>query len=210
MSTPRLLILTLSNQSKDSSQLYKYTSELVAHGSAFKQYLWENNSINVSESELIQLTLEKEKDSIEELRNVIRIMMKENRTEATLENCLMKVLELRELLMFQIEERGIQFVKYNPLLEIEKALLEQLNIYGIYQEFYAKNSEKFQQRKNTIKTKFTMDQIYSYLKISGSNNLIDEDGDFIYEIAIEELNKFVSDPYPHLFLERVQWIYNNF
>ena len=48
MSTPRLLILSLSNQSKDSSKLYKYTSELVAHGSAFKQYLWENNSINVS------------------------------------------------------------------------------------------------------------------------------------------------------------------
>ena len=118
MPAPRFLKLSLSTHPKFTSKLNKYLPELIAHSTAFKQYLWENNCIDVSERELIELTFLKEKDSVVEIKKRIENMLRTNKNEAGLEDCLLKTLELRELMMFQIEERDMKFVKYNPLLEI--------------------------------------------------------------------------------------------
>lgn len=139
MTTPRLLKLSLSAHPKHASKLHKYIPDLMTHSASFKQYLWENNCIDVSESESIHLTLTKERESVVEIKRLIKNMMKVNKNEIGLETCLLKALELRELLMYQIEEKGVQFVKCNPLLEIEKLLIEELDLYSVYKEIYAKD-----------------------------------------------------------------------
>lgn len=44
----------------------------------------------------------KEKESIVEIKGLLKNMMKTNKNEIGLENCLLRTLEFRELLMYQI------------------------------------------------------------------------------------------------------------
>ena len=67
--------------------------------------------------------LAKEGDSVLSLGEMVRRTTKEQYSDKKLEDLLVRVLQMRDLLMYQLEEKEAVFKRLDPLVELEKRIM---------------------------------------------------------------------------------------